>query len=94
MSYREQARRLAKLEAEAEARVRPWFLSASEAEIRNLSDEELEELCSYTPPDEAAALEAMSDEDLERLAADRMPDAEWERHVQEARERLGLGPVI
>lgn len=94
MSYREQARRLARLEEEAETRDLPWFAFLDNNDLRNLSDEELEQLCQYTPPDETAALEAMSDAELTRLAAGKMPDGEWERHVAEARDRLGLAPLL
>lgn len=94
MSYRETERRLARLEEEAETRDLPWFALLDNNDLRNLSDEELDELCSYTPPDETAAIEAMTDTELIRLAGGKMPDSEWERRVADARDRLGLGPLL
>jgi len=55
----------------------------------SLSDDEFDALCKAIPPDERAAYDAMTDDELERLAAGRMPLAEWQRRLQDARRTNG-----
>jgi hypothetical protein len=76
-SYKPLARRLARLELDARARQTVW--------VASLSDDELDALCNRIPPDERAAYDAMTLDELERLADGRMPNAEWQRRLQDAR---------
>jgi hypothetical protein len=74
-------RRLARLEQDARARQTAW--------VHSLSEAELDALCKAIPPDERAAYDAMTDAELERLAGGRMPNAEWQRRLQDARRANG-----
>ncbi len=74
-------RRLARLEQDARARQTAWVLS--------LSDDEFDAFYKAIPPDERAAYEAMTDADVERVASGRMPNAEWQRRLQDARRTNG-----
>jgi hypothetical protein len=74
-------RRLARLEQDARARQTAWVLS--------LTDDEFDAFYKAIPPDERAAFDAMTDDELERLAAGRMPSAEWQRRLQDARRTNG-----
>jgi hypothetical protein len=74
-------RRLARLEQDARARQTAWVLS--------LTDDELDAFLQRIPPDEWAAYEAMTDDELERMANGRMPNAEWQRRLQDARRTNG-----
>jgi hypothetical protein len=71
-------RRLARLEQDARARQTAWVLS--------LTDDELDAFLQRIPLDERAAFDALTDDELERLAAGRMPLAEWQRRLQDARQ--------
>ncbi len=88
MSYKQMQRRLEELEAKRAEQER----AAQRAWVENLSEAELEAWCAdYAERDPVgnAAVEALSEADLERLAAGTMPDAEWQQHLERARERLG-----
>ncbi len=74
-------RRLARLEQDARARQTAWVMS--------LSDDEFDAFYKAIPPDERAAYEAMTDADVERVASGRMPNAEWQRRLQDARRTNG-----
>jgi hypothetical protein len=74
-------RRVARLEQDTRARQTAWVMS--------LTDDELDALCKAIPPDERAAYDAMTDAELERLASGRMPVAEWQRRLQDARRTNG-----
>ncbi len=89
MSYREMQRRLEQLEATREQQER----AAQRAWAESLSFEELERLVAdYAARDPVgkAAADAMSMPDLDRLVEGKMPDAEWEQHLERAQERLGI----
>jgi len=75
--YKSLACRLARLEQDAHARHTAW--------VASLSDDELDAFCNRIPPDERAAYDAMTHDELERLANGRMPNAEWQRRLQDAR---------
>jgi hypothetical protein len=75
------ARRLARLEQAHEQAYIDWVMA--------LSDDELDAFLQRIPPDERAAFDAMTDDELERLAAGRMPLAEWQRRLQNARRTTG-----
>jgi hypothetical protein len=70
-------RRLARLEQDARARQTAWVMS--------LSDDEFDAFLQRIPLDERAAFDAMTEAELERLASGRMPIAEWQRRLQDAR---------
>ena len=74
-------RRVARLEQDARARQTAWVLS--------LTDDEFDAFYKAIPPDERAAFDALTDDELERLAAGRMPLAEWQRRLQDARRTNG-----
>ena len=74
-------RRLARLEQDARARQTAWVMS--------LTDDELDAFLQRIPLDERAAFDALTDDELERLAAGRMPLAEWQRRLQDARRTNG-----
>ena len=81
MSTKAIGRRVARLEQDARARQTAWVLS--------LTGDELDALIATIPPDERAAYDAMTDDELGRLAAGRMPSAEWQRRLQDARRTNG-----
>ena len=74
-------RRLARLEQDARARQKAWVMS--------LSDDEFDAFLQRIPLDERAAFDAMTEAELERLASGRMPIAEWQRRLQDARRTNG-----
>ncbi len=78
MNYKAIGRRLARLEQDARARQTAW--------LETLTDDELDAFCKAIPPDEQAAFDAMTDDELERLTAGRMPEAEWQRRLHQARQ--------
>ena len=87
MSYRDMQRRLEELEAKRAEQER----AERQAWLESLSHAELEAWCAdfaERDPVGNAAVDAMSIPDLERLAAGRMPDAEWQQHLERAQERI------
>ena len=83
MSYKQIERRLVDLERAAAAKQRAW--------IESLSDEDFDRYVAdiaERDPVGYAAFEAMSDEDLDRACDGRMSEAEWDRILQQAKERI------
>ncbi len=61
-------RRLTALEQQSEVEALQW--------LESLSDDELEALCADTPPEVAAAIQALSDHNLERARRGYLSEAD------------------